>query len=117
MSLTNKRSLGVSLNASAGAITDQTIFTVPSGYKAIVTMFFMSNVGGSTTTVGAKWHDGSTIPFLGAKSLGSGDYVQFGGGEGLYMAMGENDYITVSVASGGVCGLILSYTLERADSQ
>ena len=115
--LTNKRSLGVNLDASSGAITDQTIFTVPSGYKAIVTMFFMSNVGGSTTTVGAKWHDGATVPFLGSKSLGAGDYVIFGGGDGLYMAMSEDDYIVVSVASGGKCGLILSYTLERADSQ
>ena len=109
-----KKSTGASIT---GTGSPETVFTVPNGYKAYVTMFFLTNVGGSTTTVGAKWHDGSTIPFLGAKSLGSGDYVQFGGGEGLYMAMGENDYITVSVASGGVCGLILSYTLERADSQ
>ena len=112
-----KQSVGVNLDASGGAIVDQEVFRVPTGYKAIVSMFFMSNTGGSTTTVGAKWHDGATIPFLGAKSLGSGDYVIFGGGEGLYMAMGEDDYITVSVANGGTCGLILSYTLERADSQ
>lgn len=113
----NYYSVGVNLDASAGAITDQTVYTIPNGYKAIVSMFFMSNVGGSTTTVGAKWHDGATIPFLGAKSLGSGDYVMFGGGEGLYMAMNEGDYITVSVASGGKCGLIISYHLVRADSQ
>ena len=117
MSERNSYSLGVNLDASGGAITDQTIYTVPSGYKAIVTMFFLSNVGGSTTTVGAKWHDGATIPFLGSKSLGAGDYIQFGGGEGLYMAMSEGDYISVSVASGGTCGLILSYYLTRADSQ
>lgn len=117
MSERNAYSLGVNLDATAGAITDQVVYTVPTGYKAIVTMFFMSNVGGFTTTVGAKWHDGATVPFLGAKLLGSGDYVIFGGGEGLYMCMAEDDYITVSVASGGKCGLILSYTLERADSQ
>lgn len=80
-------------------------------------MFFLSNVGGSTTTVGASWHDGTTVPFLGSKSLGAGDYVQFGGGEGLYMAMEEGDYITVTVASGGSCGLIISYDLVRTDSQ
>ena len=109
-----KKSVGVSLT---GTGSPQTIFTVPNGYKAIVTMFFLSNVGGSTTTVGASWHDGTTVPFLGSKSLGAGDYVQFGGGEGLYMAMEEGDYITVTVASGGSCGLIISYDLVRMDSQ
>ena len=113
----NYYSLGINLDASGGAITDQVVYTVPTGYKAIVTMFFMSNVGGSTTTVGAKWHAGATVPFLGSKSLGAGDFIQFGGGEGLYMSMHEGDYIAVSVGSGGTCGLILSYHLVRADSQ
>lgn len=113
----NYHSKGVNLDASGGAITDQVILTVPTGYKMIVTMFFMANVGGSTTTVGAKWNDGATIPFLGSKSLGSGDFIQFGGGDGLYMAMYEDDTITASVSSGGVCGLIISYHLVRADGQ
>lgn len=117
MSENNANSLGVNLDATGGAITDQTIYTVPTGYKAIVTMFFISNVGGLTTTVGAKWHDGATVPFLGSKSLGAGNFIIFGGGEGLYMAMNEGDYITVSVSFGGTCGLILSYRLIRADSQ
>jgi len=110
-------SVGVSLDASGGAISAQEVFRVPVGHKAKVTMFFMSNVGGSTTTVGASWHDGATIPFLGAKSLSSGDHVQFGGGSGLYMMMAEDDYITVDVASGGECSLIVSYELIRVDSQ
>jgi len=112
-----KYSIGVNLNASSGAITDQEVFRVPTGHRAVVTMFFISNVGGSTTTVGATWHDGANVPFLGAKSLGSGDYVQFGGGEGLFLVMAEDDHMVVSVASGGQCGLILSYDLVRADSQ
>lgn len=113
----NAHSIGVNLDASGGAITDQVIFTCPNGYKAIVTMFFMSNVGGSTTTVGAAWHDGAVVPFLGSKSLGAGDYVMFGGGAGQYMAISQGDTIKVSVASGGTCGLILSYHLVREDSQ
>ena len=109
-----KKSIGVSIT---GTGADITVFTVPNGYKAIVTMFFISNVGGSTTTVNAHWHDGSVVPFLGSKSLGAGDYVIFGGGEGLYMAMEEGDYIDVNVASGGSCGCIISYDLVRTDSQ
>ncbi len=117
MSERNFHSKGVNLDASGGAITDQVVLTVPTGYKMIVTMFFLANVGGSTTTVGAKWNDGATIPFLGSKSLGAGDHVLFGGGEGQYMAMYEGDTISVSVASGGTCGLIVSYHLVRADGQ
>ena len=113
----NLNSIGVNLDASGGAITAQEVFRVPNGYMAKVTMFFLSNTGGSTCTVGAKWWDGATIPFLGSKSLSAGSYVQFGGGEGLYMMMHQDDYITVSVSNGGLCGLILSYELIRADSQ
>ena len=109
-----KKSIGVSIT---GTGNDQTIYTVPTGYKAIVTMFFISNVGGSTTTVGAHWHDGSVVPFLGSKSLGAGDYIIFGGGEGLYMALEQGDYIDVNVATGGNCGCIISFDLVRADSQ
>ena len=109
-----KKSTGVSIT---GTGSPETVFTVPNGYKAYVTMFFLTNVGGSTTTVSASWHDGATVPFLGSKSLSSGDYVQFGGGEGLYMAMEQGDYITVTVASGDSCGLIISYDLVRTDSQ
>ena len=111
------KSIGVNLDASGGAIVDQEVFRVPTGYKAIVTMFFMSNTGGSTTTVGAKWHDGATVPFLGGKSLGAGDFLQFGGPSGAYLVMQENDHVDVSVASGGTVGLIMSYELVRQDYQ
>ena len=113
----SKRSIGVNLDASGGAIVEQEVFRVPNGYKALVTMFFLSNTGGSTATVGANWHDGTTVPFLGGKNIGSGDYIQFGGPEGAYLAMNEDDYIVVSVASGGIVGLIVSYELLRQDSQ
>lgn len=108
-----KKSVGVLLDATGGAIVDQEVFRVPTGYNAIVSMFFISNIGGSTTTVDAKWHDGATVPFLGGKSLSASDFIQFGGGEGLFLAMAEDDYFTVSVASGGQCGLIVSYELIR----
>lgn len=108
---THKRSIGVELDASGGAITDQTIFTVPTGYRAIINLFFLSNTGGSTTTVDAKWHDGTVITFLGGKSLTAAEFLQFGGD--VYLVMEESDYFTVSVASGGTVNVIISYELER----
>ncbi len=108
-----KESLGFDADASGGAIVDQTIFTVPAGYRAIVSMFFMSNIGGSTTTVGSFWHDGVNLPFLSGKSLSAGDYLQFGGPYGAWLSMDEGDHIGVSVSSGGQCAVIISYELER----
>ena len=113
MSNSLKRSAGINITASGGAVVDQEVYRVPKGYHAIVTMFFLSNVGGSTTTVDAKWHDGSVIPFLGGKSLNAADYVQFGGGDGIFLTMSEDDYFTVSVASGGSVSIIISYELQR----
>ena len=108
-----KRSIGVNIDASGGAVTDQEIFRVPAGYDAIVTMFFLSNIGGSTTTVDAKWHDGTVITFLGGKSLNAADILQFGGEIGNFLTMSPDDYFTVSVASGGQCAVIISYELQR----
>jgi hypothetical protein len=113
----SKKSLGVNLDASGGAIVEQEVFRVPNGYKAVVTMFFLSNTGGSTTTVDARWHDGTTVPFLGGKNLGSGDYLQFGGPLGAFLCMQQGDHLDVSVSNGGQVGLIISYDLLREDSQ
>lgn len=107
---THKRSVGVELDGTGGAIVDQTIFTVPTGYRAIVNLFFVSNTGGSTTTVDAKWHDGTTITFLGGKSLTASEFLQFGGD--VYLVMDEGDYFSASVALNGVINIIVSYELE-----
>lgn len=108
-----KKSLGVNVT---GVVTDQTIFTVPTGYDAHVTLFFVSNVGGSTQTATAKWHDGSVIPFIGDKSFGAGDYLQFGGGYGAHLVMKEGDYFSVST-NGGDFSFIISYDLLRTPNQ
>ena len=108
-----KDSIGVEIDATGGAVTDQVIYTVPTGYHSLVSMFFLSNTGGSTTTVGGAWNDGVSVPFLAGKSLAAGDHLQFGGTYGAWLAMEEGDTISVSVASGGTCAAILSFELIR----
>lgn len=112
-----KQSLGVNLDATGGAITDQVVYTVPTGYRTLVSMFFLSNVGGSSTTVGGKWNDGTSINFMSGKSLNAGDHLQFGGTYGAWLSMDEGDTLSVSVALNGVCGLIISYELLRKGQQ
>ena len=98
-----KYSKGINLTAGV----DNTIFTVPTGYDAVVTYLFISNVGGSTHSVDAEWQDGTTIQFLGGKSISAGDYIAFGGPEGAFLVMTEGDSIVITPeAASSFCSII-----------
>lgn len=99
-------------NLTAG--TSNTLFTVPTGYEARVTMLFVANGTGSTAGYSAAWHDGSTITFQSNKSLGDGNYDQFGG-EGAFLVMTEGDYLTVTPDAGSIFTAIVSFILVKSD--
>jgi len=103
-----KHSVGKALTAG----TSNTLFTVPNGYHAYVTMVFIANAGGSTAAVSAAWHDGATITFQGDKSVSAGEAIQFGGdGEGLGLVMKSGDYMTVTPAAGSTFTAIATFEL------
>lgn len=105
------RELTVGKNLTAG--TANTIYTVPKGCKAIATLLFIANGGGSTAAVTAGWHDVSqadTITIAGSKSVGAGDYLQFSDGR---MVMDEYDYVTVTPASGSTFSVILTLEIHQ----
>jgi hypothetical protein len=105
------RELTVGKNLTAG--TSNTIYTVPKGCKAIATLLFIANGGGSSASVSAGWHDvsyGSTIVISGAKNLGAGDYLQFSEGR---MVMDEYDYVTVTPAAGSTMSVILTMEIVQ----
>jgi hypothetical protein len=100
------RELTVGKNLTAGS--SNTIYTVPKGCKAIATLLFIANGGGSSASVSAGWHDvsyGATITISGAKNLGAGEYLQFSDGR---MVMDEGDYLTVTPAAGSTFSVILT---------
>jgi hypothetical protein len=105
------RELTVGKNLTAGS--SNTIYTVPKGCKAIATLLFIANGGGSTAAVTAGWHDVSqadTITIAGSKSVGAGDYLQFSDGR---MVMDEYDYVTVTPASGSTFSVILTVEIHQ----
>jgi hypothetical protein len=104
-----KYSVGKNLTAGEA----NTLFTVPTGYSAVITYLIISNAGGSTASVSAAWHDGETVTFQGAKSVGSGESLQFGGGFGNFLVMTQGDYLTVTPAAGSTFTAIVSFDLER----
>lgn len=103
-----KYSVGKNLTAGSA----NTLFTVPVGYRAIVTLLFIANAGGSTSGVSSSWVNGTTITFQGNKSVGAGDNLQFGG-DGKWIALREGDSITVTPDAGSTFTALISFELER----
>ena len=106
------RELTVFKNLTAGSAT--TVYTVPKGCKAIATLLFLANSGGTTKSISASVHDVSesaVIPIVGAKSLGAGDALQFNQGR---MVMDEGDHVTATPESGATMSCI--FTVEILQS-
>lgn len=106
------RELTIGKNLTAG--TSNTIYTVPKGCKAIATLLFLSNGGGTTKGISAAWHDVSestAINIAGSSSLLAGSYIQFSNGR---MVMDEGDYLTATPESGATMSCI--FTVEIVQS-
>jgi hypothetical protein len=104
-----KYSVGKNLTAGEA----NTLFTVPIGYSAVVSMLFIANTGNNTKSVSASWHNGVTIAFQGAKSVNTGEQLQFGGEFGYFLVMTEGDYLTVTPEASSTFTAIVSFDLER----
>jgi len=108
------RELTIFKNLTAGS--SNTIYTVPKGCKAIATLLFLANSGGSTKAISAAVHDASTaatVPIVGAKSLGAGDALQFNQGR---MVMDEYDYITATPEAGATMSCIFTMEIHQTTS-
>lgn len=86
-----KQSVGKSLTAGSST----TLFTVPAGYVATVTMILVSNVGASAKTMSVVWYAASALTVQGTTTVGAGDYLIFGG-DGTELVLQEGDSIRVT---------------------
>ena len=92
-----------------------TILNVPNGYDAVVTYLFISNTGGSTKSISAKWvHNGVDINFLGGKSVNSDSFLEFGGQYGEFLVAKEGDTLTLTPEAGSTFVSIISFELVTA---
>jgi len=106
---TTKYSVGKNLTAGSA----NTLFTVPMGYRAIVSYLLIANAATSgSADVSASWVNGTTIVFQSAKSVSHGDSLQFGG-DGKWLAMREGDSISITPAAGSTFTALISFELER----
>ena len=101
-------------NLTAGA--SNTLFTVPTGYEAKVTMVFVTNNTGSTKSLTASWwHQGTEIQFAASKNLGAKEFIQYGGEFGDFVLMSQGDYMTLTPEAGSNFTTIASFELRKTD--
>jgi len=113
-----KHSVGKSL--TAGVAT--TIFTVPNGYKAEVSLLFISNHSGSSKNVSAYWehaHDASHQIYiiddftLNSHGSGSVSFVQF---SDATIIMQQGDKMVVTTAAGSDMSCIITFDLYKENT-
>jgi hypothetical protein len=97
-------------NLTAGVAN--TLFVVPDGHHAKVSMLFIANAGGSTASVSGNWEEtNETIPFQGSKSVGAGEQLQFGGEYGYFLILKDGEYLTITPAAGSTFTALVSFEL------
>lgn len=105
-------SIGTNLTAGSS----NTLFTVPSGYEARVSMVYIANNGNQNRDFSALWnHRGTDVQFAAGRNLNNSEYVQFGGDFGGFLVMDEGDYIAVTPESGSNFVSIVSLILLKHD--
>lgn len=105
------RELTVGKNLTAGV--SNTIYTVPKGCKAIATLLFLANGGGTTKAISATWYDVSEsagIIIAGAAALNAGSHIQFSDGR---MVMDEGDYLTATPEAGATMSCIFTVEIHQ----
>lgn len=108
------RELTVGENLTAGV--SNTVYTVPKGCKAIATLLFLSNYGGSSKSFTATWYDNSendSTTIMGGKSIGAGDYIQFSQGR---MVMDEYDQLRVTPEATSSFSVIFTVEIHQNTS-
>lgn len=102
------QSIGKNLTANAA----NTIFTVPDGYHAIISMLMVINTTGNQHSYSSTWHDGSTVTIQGTKNLSANAYdLLFSVNNPLVLQ--EGDYITVTAAAGSSLSCLCTVDIIR----
>jgi len=87
------QSVGKELPANATT----TLFTVPSGYVAVVLMIKVINGAGGSHSFSIDWHDGVTISLHPTSTLASKTSYTFGA-DNEKLVMQEGDYLTLTTS-------------------
>ena len=105
-----RHSVGKQLTAGV----ENTIFTVPNGYKAEIDMLFISNLDANNKTTTAYWqhaHDiNHKIRIIDSYPMASHSFVQFSQGS---VVMQQGDSFVVQPETGATQSCIITFELKK----
>ena len=93
---------------------DNTLLTVPNGYKAEVSLLFIANHTGNNKTISAYWqhaHDAAhQIRIIDAYLLAATEFIKF---DGSTIVMQSGDSMVVTPESGSDMSAICTFDLRK----
>lgn len=105
-----QHTVGKTLTAGAA----NTLFTVPNGFKAEVTLLFISNATGNNKLVSAYWqhaHDAShQIKIIDNYLLAATEFIKF---DGSSLVMQSGDSIVITTEAGSSMSGIATFNLYK----
>ena len=107
MILSTKHTVGANLVGG----TTTVLITSPVGYKCVVSMLYIGNAGGSSKTVSAIWNSTVDVTFQGAKNVGAGDSLEFGGPYGHFVVLKQGESLSVTTEADSSFSTLVSFEL------
>ena len=105
-----KHSVGKLLTAGVA----NTLFTVPNGYKAEVSLLFVSNHTGNNKTISAYWqhaHDAAhQIRIVDAYLLAATEFIKF---DGSTVVLQSGDSMVLTPEAGSAMSAIATFDLKK----
>jgi len=105
------RELSVGATPTAGSTS--TLYTVPTGYRALWNLTYLHNTGGSTKHITLSWYDSSAAvayDILSQYSFSSKDYLKFGNGD--YLVLEEGDQVRVTPETGSAFAVAMTFVIK-----
>jgi len=105
------RELSVGANPTAGSTS--TLYTVPTGYRALWNLTYIHNTSGSTKHITLTWYDSSaavSYDLLSQYSFNSKDYLKLDGGS--YVVLEEGDQVRVTPEAGSTFAIAMTFVLK-----
>ena len=105
------RPVSVPVNPTAATLTS--VYTVPTGYYAKMSVMFIHNTSGSNKHITVQWTDSSastTYDILNQYTISAKTYVLFNGG--AYIVLEEGDQIKITTETGSTFTFIGTFEEE-----
>jgi hypothetical protein len=94
--------------------TETTLFTVPSGFHAVIQYIFIANHAGSTKTASLHFHnaDGTNrVDIYDDESVGSGNKLTLGNGGGPMFVLHEGEVVKVQTEASSDMEFAITFDL------